>query len=85
MCLLTAIIAAGAAGATAAAGSSSSKDKTIRLPITKRQQSCKLQRRDVSVTNYRAQLFNDDGSEYLIRIGIGTPPQNFTVALDTGR
>lgn len=30
-------------------------------------------------------LYNDQGSQYLVSVGIGTPPQNFTVTLDTGR
>lgn len=34
---------------------------------------------------YNASLYNDQGSQYLIEVGIGTPPQNFTVTLDTGR
>ncbi|KAI7875476.1 acid protease [Lichtheimia hyalospora FSU 10163] len=29
-------------------------------------------------------LYNDQGSQYLVAVGIGTPPQNFTVTLDTG-
>jgi hypothetical protein len=32
-----------------------------------------------------AALYNDQGSQYLIEVGIGTPPQNFAVTLDTGR
>lgn len=34
---------------------------------------------------YNASLYNDQGSQYLIEVGIGTPAQNFTVTLDTGR
>jgi hypothetical protein len=34
---------------------------------------------------FQAALYNDDGSQYLIQIGVGTPAQNFTVTLDTGR
>lgn len=30
-------------------------------------------------------LYNANGKEYLIEIGIGTPPQFFNVTLDTGR
>ncbi|KAG0766832.1 hypothetical protein G6F32_006578 [Rhizopus arrhizus] len=29
-------------------------------------------------------MYNDEGSQYLVRVGIGNPIQNFTVALDTG-
>lgn len=55
----------------------------INLPITKRYKGLKngLQERGL----HQATLFNDQGSEYLITIGIGTPIQNFTVSLDTGR
>ncbi|KAI7904813.1 aspartic peptidase domain-containing protein [Cokeromyces recurvatus] len=33
---------------------------------------------------FRSPLYNEQGSQYLIQVGIGTPPQNFTVTLDTG-
>ncbi|KAI8988765.1 aspartic peptidase domain-containing protein [Pilobolus umbonatus] len=39
-----------------------------------------LERRD----SYVAALYNDLGTQYLIDIFIGTPPQNFSVTLDTG-
>lgn len=64
---------------------------TIRLPIRRSSSSSisapdrHLKRRSVSPHHGAAQLYNDEGSEYLVRVGIGTPPQNFTVALDTGR
>lgn len=55
---------------------------SISLPITKRYpQGNRLKKR----IQYNSKLFNDDGSEYLIKIGVGTPIQNFTVSLDTGR
>ncbi|KAJ8658562.1 hypothetical protein O0I10_005602 [Lichtheimia ornata] len=63
---------------------------TIRLPIRRSSSSSisapdrHLKRRSVSPHHGAAQLYNDEGSEYLVRVGIGTPPQNFTVALDTG-
>lgn len=57
----------------------------IKLPIVKRHKSpIHHGHLDKRVVHY-AQLFNDDGSEYLIHIGIGTPIQNFTLSLDTGR
>ena len=46
--------------------------------ITKRQQ---LDKR----AEHNAPLYNDQGSQYLVQVGIGTPAQNFTVTLDTGR
>ncbi|KAI8097871.1 aspartic peptidase domain-containing protein [Gilbertella persicaria] len=39
-----------------------------------------LEKRDA----FNASLYNDQGSQYLIQVGIGTPAQNFTVTLDTG-
>lgn len=54
----------------------------INLPISKQYKQVNgLQKRVL----HHATLFNDQGSEYLITIGIGTPIQNFTVSLDTGR
>lgn len=62
------------------------KTRTISLPIQKQSHQIwhrrtALEKRD----GHPAKLYNDEGSEYLITVGIGTPPQNFTVALDTGR
>lgn len=34
---------------------------------------------------FQTTLYNDNGSQYLINVDIGTPAQNFSVALDTGR
>ncbi|ORY96749.1 aspartic peptidase domain-containing protein [Syncephalastrum racemosum] len=59
----------------------------IRLPLRKRGKTIdhtqKLSRRQNHIA-LTSQLYNDRGSEYLVTVGIGTPPQNFTVALDTG-
>ncbi|RCH97786.1 Vacuolar protease A, partial [Rhizopus stolonifer] len=55
-------------------------EKTISLSITKYNQHSHWKRADI----HQARLFNNEGSEYLINIGIGTPMQNFTVSLDTG-
>lgn len=62
----------------------SASREIITLPIVKQQQQRRNHLHKRSVTHY-AQLFNDHGSEYLINIGIGTPIQNFTLSLDTGR
>lgn len=35
--------------------------------------------------SHTASLYNDQGSQYLIQVNIGTPAQTFTVTLDTGR
>jgi hypothetical protein len=44
-------------------------------------ENMKLGKRDPT----NAPLYNDQGSQYLIEVGIGTPPQSFAVTLDTGR
>jgi hypothetical protein len=64
------------------------QSRTIRLPITKlyhtsHKQNTLFHRSANHI--HKASLYNDDGSEYLVQIGVGTPPQNFTVSLDTGR
>ncbi|CAO3586456.1 unnamed protein product [Absidia cylindrospora] len=33
---------------------------------------------------FQTAIYNDDGAQYLIQVGIGSPAQNFTVTLDTG-
>ncbi|KAI8644839.1 aspartic peptidase domain-containing protein, partial [Parasitella parasitica] len=57
--------------------------KTISLPIEKKYHYYqeKIQRR---APTHNIQLYNNEGAEYLISIGIGTPVQNFTVSVDTG-
>lgn len=52
----------------------------FRVPMTKKYSALKgLQRkRD-------ANLYNDYGSIYLVNVAIGTPPQVFELAVDTGR
>ena len=32
-----------------------------------------------------APLYNANGKEYLVQVGVGTPPQLFNLTLDTGR
>ncbi|CAO3587788.1 unnamed protein product [Absidia cylindrospora] len=56
----------------------SSRAEFLASSIEKRKRS--LDKRDP----FQAALYNDDGSQYLIEIGVGTPAQNFTVTLDTG-
>ncbi|KAI7904814.1 aspartic peptidase domain-containing protein [Cokeromyces recurvatus] len=53
---------------------------SITLPIVKNKRSA--QTHDNKRSNTK--LYNKDGSEYLISVGIGTPSQHFTVSLDTG-
>ncbi|KAF7721969.1 hypothetical protein EC973_003882 [Apophysomyces ossiformis] len=62
----------------------------IRTPIYRKSRTVGeflTARRKESITK-RAQaqtsLYNDAGSQYLIQVGIGTPPQQFAVTLDTG-
>lgn len=35
--------------------------------------------------SFSSSLYNDAGSQYIIEVSIGTPAQNFSVTLDTGR
>ena len=54
----------------------------LRLPLMRKSApSQQFDKRDPFSTG----LYNDQGSQYLVSVGIGTPPQNFTVTLDTGR
>lgn len=54
----------------------------IRLPIIQQQSKNVFQKRDSIPA---IPLYNANAREYLIEIGIGTPPQLFNVTLDTGR
>ncbi|KAI7854969.1 aspartic peptidase domain-containing protein [Circinella umbellata] len=65
----------------------------LRLPLIRNPYSTDIleaaRRKHGKVLNKRAdtfttKLYNDQGSQYLVQVGIGTPPQNFTVTLDTG-
>ncbi|KAI8890249.1 acid protease [Backusella circina FSU 941] len=51
------------------------------LEVAKRRYQ-RLQKRDGGVFN--GSLYNDQGSQYLIEVGIGNPAQTFPVTLDTG-
>jgi hypothetical protein len=57
--------------------------RIVRVPFKKvaRPNGHRLTKRDP----FQTTLYNDDGSQYLITVNIGTPAQTFTVALDTGR
>ncbi|KAI9275503.1 aspartic peptidase domain-containing protein, partial [Phascolomyces articulosus] len=52
------------------------------LEAARRKHGRILNKRDDNT--FTTQLYNDQGSQYLVQVGIGTPPQNFTVTLDTG-
>lgn len=53
----------------------------LRLPILQ-QHHPTLDKRDVIPA---IPLYNANAREYLVQIGVGTPPQLFNVTLDTGR
>ena len=66
----------------------------LRLPLIRNPYTTDIleaaRRKHGRILNKRAdtfttKLYNDQGSQYLVQVGIGTPPQNFTVTLDTGR
>jgi hypothetical protein len=64
----------------------------IRVPITRTSRPdpiiSAMQKRNEGLTKrdpFLASLYNDQGSQYLIDISIGTPAQTFAVTLDTGR
>ncbi|KAI8089826.1 aspartic peptidase domain-containing protein [Halteromyces radiatus] len=57
----------------------SSRAEHLSLTLANRRKRS-LEKRDP----FQAPLYNDDGSQYLIQIGVGSPAQNFTVTLDTG-
>ncbi|KAL0076352.1 aspartic peptidase domain-containing protein [Phycomyces blakesleeanus] len=60
------------------------------MPIFKRSQSTsiitKRRKRDILKEPglFKSGLYNDYGSQYLVHLSVGTPPQKFTVTLDTG-
>jgi hypothetical protein len=54
----------------------------IKLPLIKRKTSSSLIKR-ASSSRYR--LYDQEQVEYLIKVNIGTPPQEFLVSIDTGR
>ena len=55
--------------------------RSVDLLSSVKQEYRRLMKRDP----FQTPLYNDQGSQYLIQVGIGTPSQNFTVTLDTGR
>ncbi|KAI8390987.1 aspartic peptidase domain-containing protein [Radiomyces spectabilis] len=63
----------------------------VRVPIIRKPRKTDMltarQRRSNTLNKrdpFQTSLYNDEGSQYLIQVGVGTPPQNFTVTLDTG-
>lgn len=84
--LLLLTLASGAIGSPVA----SENNNVLRLPIMRKQRTTdmlttrrqrNLQKRDP----FQTSLYNDEGSQYLVQVGIGTPSQDFIVTLDTGR
>lgn len=75
-----------------------SEDGVIRAPIIrnprqgnalevarKRYQSMQKRMLERRADEFQAPLYNDQGSQYLINVDIGSPAQTFAVTLDTGR
>lgn len=62
----------------------SSSNQYIQLDLFKRQNDHhSLTKRYVNDTSFK--LYNEQRTEYLIKISVGTPPQDFMVSFDTGR
>lgn len=51
----------------------------------KRYQSMQKRQLEKRADGFEAPLYNDQGSQYLINVDIGSPAQTFAVTLDTGR
>lgn len=56
----------------------------LRLPFT-RTNSPTIHNRFNKRDTKAASLINASGKEYLVEVGVGTPPQYFNLTLDTGR
>lgn len=56
-------------------------NKLLRFPIKPTNNQKRLHKRDIS----GAPLYNANGKEYLVEVGVGSPPQFFNLTLDTGR
>ncbi|KAI8149028.1 aspartic peptidase domain-containing protein [Fennellomyces sp. T-0311] len=77
---------------TAAVATSADDPQLLRLPLIRNPHSSDVlaaaRRKHGRIISKRdpfhTKLYNDQGSQYLVQVGIGTPPQNFTVTLDTG-
>lgn len=78
-----ALLCSVAAVALAAPVEESNDKPLLRVPFKKvgKANGHRLTKRDP----FQSSLYNDNGSQYLINVDIGTPAQNFSVALDTGR
>lgn len=66
-------------------GVSAAEDKKIiKIPI-KRASSAIIHNRFNKRATNNAALINASGKEYLLEVGVGTPPQIFNLTMDTGR
>ncbi|CAO3691903.1 unnamed protein product [Rhizopus stolonifer] len=57
------------------------KNQIIRVPLKQKRLPNQLIRRQ---NTYNSKIYNNEGSLYLISVSVGTPPQTFDLALDTG-
>ncbi|KAG1222319.1 hypothetical protein G6F68_020672 [Rhizopus microsporus] len=60
-------------------------DPSYALEFAKKRYQHLSRRRFDKRDTFDASLYNDQGSQYLIEVSIGTPGQKFIVTLDTGR
>ena len=89
----TALLLVSTAATSFVYGASLSEDTTssvIRLPLRRSARNLDVltahRKRSIEKRDpFETTLYNDGGSQYLVDVGIGTPLQNFTVTLDTGR
>ncbi|KAI8343000.1 aspartic peptidase domain-containing protein [Chlamydoabsidia padenii] len=64
----------------------SSSLESARAPLIRNEQARQLLRQSIKNNQFRKRepLLNADGREYLVQVGVGTPPQVFNLTLDTG-
>jgi hypothetical protein len=79
------LLVVSAAAAVVAAPTEEVNKRMLRVPFEKVAKQNSGGHRLIKRDPFQTSLYNDDGSQYLINVNIGTPAQTFSVALDTGR
>ncbi|KAI9287202.1 aspartic peptidase domain-containing protein [Umbelopsis sp. AD052] len=78
------LLVVSAAAAVVAAPTEEVNKRMLRVPFEKVAKQNSGGHRLIKRDPFQTSLYNDDGSQYLINVNIGTPAQTFSVALDTG-